>query len=417
MARSELGKLDGEFQDAKGKYDSALKDFTDLFKTYNNNLINETNVTDNNVRLFLDNLSNSFSKTMNVTKSNSDDLVFQYEDLASDINQYLKENNIDLAQAIESGNTAAIIEDLKLKFPDYINVLDDLAISLAEAAKNTQASLPIYDETGREIGRIASAADAAASSFRGLKEVLGENNEVIGFTGYSTNTEGTIGYLSEYLQDAKEEMKLLNDAEIELEDGQSLSISTIKKLNDKYGDFADVTKMSREEILLFLQAQKEKSKQTLKDDIKDTQTLIDNANERINKLKEERQALIDKYAAMVENGSMNENQAEKLIINQIAKQNAAESEVEDETVRLKLYKAALDELTKTQNSNEKENKKSKETFKETTEVLSRLQQQINGVDDAIKKVNSQRERYAKHSQKYRDSIIAENKLLAEKIDF
>ncbi|WP_339157306.1 NlpC/P60 family protein [Paenibacillus sp. FSL W8-0186] len=414
VARSELGKLDGEFQDAKGKYDSALKDFTDLFKTYNNNLINETNVTDNNVRLFLDNLSNSFSKTMNVTKSNSDDLVFQYEDLASDINQYLKENNIDLAQAIESGNTAAIIEDLKLKFPDYINVLDDLAISLAEAAKNTQASLPIYDETGREIGRIASAADAAASSFRGLKEVLGENNEVIGFTGYSTNTEGTIGYLSEYLQDAKEEMKLLNDAEIELEDGQSLSISTIKKLNDKYGDFADVTKMSREEILLFLQAQKEKSKQTLKDDIKDTQTLIDNANERINKLKEERQALIDKYAAMVENGSMNENQAEKLIINQIAKQNAAESEVEDETVRLKLYKAALDELTKTQNSNEKENKKSKETFKETTEVLSRLQQQINGVDDAIKKVNSQRERYAKHSQKYRDSIIAENKLLAEK---
>ncbi|WP_460322274.1 NlpC/P60 family protein [Paenibacillus sp. YSY-4.3] len=414
-ARSELGKLDGQFQDAKSKYDSGLKDFTDLFKTYNNNLINETNVTDNNVRLFLDKLSNSFTETMNVTKSNSDDLVFQYEDLATDINQYLSDNKIDLAQAIQSGNTATIIEDLKEKFPDYINVLNDLAISLAETSKNTKAGLPVYDETGREIGRIASAADAAANSFRGLKEVFGENDEVIGFKGYLTNTEGTIGYLSEYLQDAKDEMKLLNDAEKELEEDQSLSISTIKMLNDKYGDFADVTKLGREEILLFLQAKKQQQIESIEADIKETQTLINNANERIKKIKEERQAFIETYAAKVANGTMTDLQAEKLAFGKTsAIQNTTESELEDETVKLKLYKAALDELTKTQNSNEKENKKSKETLEETTEVLSRLQQQLNAVDDAIKKVNSQRERYAKHSQKYRDSIIAENKLLAEK---
>ncbi|WP_234404922.1 NlpC/P60 family protein [Paenibacillus bouchesdurhonensis] len=414
-SRSELGKLDGQFQDAESIYESGLKNFTDLFKTYNNNLINETNVTDNNVRLFLDNLSNSFSKTMNVTKSNSDELVFQYEDLASDINQYLTDNKIDLAQAIESGDTAAIIEDLKLKFPDYINVLDDLAISLAETSKNGKAGLPVYDETGREIGRIASAADEAASSFHGLKEVLGENNEVIGFTGYLTNTEGTIGYLSKYLQNAREEMKLLNDAEKELEEGQSLSISTIKMLNDKYGDFADVTKLGREEILLFLQAKKKQQIESITADIKETQTLINNANERIKKIKEERQALIETYAAKVANGTMTDLQAEKLSFGKTsAIQNSLESELEDETLKLKLYQVALDELTKTQKLNEKETKNSKETLKETTEILSRLQQQINAVDDAIKKVNNQRERYAKHSQKYRDSIIAENKLLAEK---
>ncbi|AZK47120.1 NlpC/P60 family protein [Paenibacillus lentus] len=414
-ARSELGKLDGEFQDARSKYDSGLKDFTDLFKTYNNNLVNETNVTDHNIRLFLDKLSNSFSETMNVTKSNSDELVFQYEDLATDINQYLKDNKIDLAQAIESGDTAAIIEDLKLIFPDYIEVLDDLALSLAETSKNSKAGLPVYDKTGREIGRIASAADEAAKSFRGLKEVLGENDEVIGFSGYLTNTQGTIGYLNEYLQDAKEETKLLNDAEKELEDGQSLSISTIKRLNDKYGDFADVTKLSREEILLFLQAKKKQQIESIKADIKETQTLIENATERIELIKQERSELIKTYAAKIANGTMTEKQAERQLFGSTAtKQTVEEANLDDYSIKLKLLEAALKDLTQTEKENQKETEKSKETLKETIEVLSRLKQQINTVDEAINKVNSQRERYAKHSQKYRDSIIAENKLLAEK---
>lgn len=236
VARSELNKASGAFEDTNAKIKEGVNSFSDQFKTFNGNLISDTNTTDKNVKLFLDIIGESYATSADITKDNSDKLIFEYEDFASAINTYLTDNKIDITKTIESGGIDELIDKLKNQFPKFAAVFEKMRSDFASSS--TTSKHPVFNNLGVEIGRISSIADEAATKFKDLKEKVNDNGTFEGYTGSLKDLISTQEELDKHFEDTLNSLSLLSSAYETLNKGEQLSEETLLKLIDQYPDLA-----------------------------------------------------------------------------------------------------------------------------------------------------------------------------------
>lgn len=154
----------------------------------------------------------------------------------------------------------------------------------------------------------------------------------------------TVEHLNQFVSDSKDNSELLNRAQEELKSTNHLSTDTIEQLNGKYKDFISVTGLSTDKVLEFIAAKKEETSQFITDEIEKTNVQIEESNKRILTTQKERNELIDKLSPKVDDGSINESLAEKLVASKGRKLTEQNNDLSDQKDIVTLYKNALNEI-------------------------------------------------------------------------
>lgn len=275
-----------------------------------------------------------------------------------------------------------------------------------------QGNSAIVDNLNNIIEKSASASDSIANLVQGS----------------STDFDK----LAESITSSKEEIELLTDAQGELAKNNTLSTSTVAKLNKMYGDFVKVTGLSKDKVLEFIKAKKEEKFEFIDSEIKKTETAIKSSKIRIEALQEEFAALkkireeranqrIDELNQMVSSGLMSDSEAERQIAGILrTSTNTTDftlqtelDELDELETKLNILKGAKSDLTATSAQADKQEKKSNDTYSETNEVLTETLKRLKELKTSQDELQKSRSKLQKGSEAYRKSLQDEIKILKE----
>jgi TP901 family phage tail tape measure protein len=326
------------------------------------------------------------------------------------------------------------LPELKSHFQEFFNIIqssdttnmNEIMAKLQQTSYFTNLSKENMELLQNAIGQIqytgisntlsedSNQAEQTAEKVTTLAEAIqkldqakqGDNNGILAF--------------SQFVNDSKDNVSLLNSAQEQLENNQSLSVDTIQKINDKYGDFISVTHLSRKAMLDYINLKRNATKEDIQLEIKKTEVAITEAKKRINQNNIESQfytPLRNELDDAVKSGSLSQAEAET-IYNQYKEQAAqsnAKKALEEDIVKQNLLKAFLDELSQANEKNKVSNDKVNQSYKETVNVLTETQKRLQAITDATKKLQNGREMLNKGSQAYRDNLAKEIKLKKEEL--
>lgn len=205
-ADKELKDIENTFSEANIKIAEGVKGFTEHFQNFNDILIKDSEISDLNMTPFLDNFASAFAETADLTESNSDEIILQYETFSKRLQQYINDNNIDITKIIESGDKE------KLK-----NLFLDVGV-------NTEIAEKAIDMFSDALSKNDGAANAYFSEL----------------TRYSENYKN----MPELLGGLEKEITPLNKALNELQENHLLTTDTVKDLVLKYPELASSIKQT-----------------------------------------------------------------------------------------------------------------------------------------------------------------------------
>ncbi|WP_440110376.1 phage tail tape measure protein [Paenibacillus sp. QZ-Y1] len=284
---------------------------------------------------------------------------------------------------------------------------------------------------------VAEGLDSVADSADGLSSSADQTGQKVSVMSQKLDEMAT------WATESKEEIELLNKAQLELSKKNTLSAETVKKMNEKYGDFIKVTGLSKEAILKFIAAKKDEKTEFIDSEIKKTESAIKNSMARITAIELEisaRQKLADQmkddYADIAGKDTLEDIKTE-------SRMGAVRAPISDKQADLTKEKEKLNELIATlqtwkgigedtkqtiENGTEavkdsekatkdatKSNDKSNESYTETNEILTETQKKLIELADATKKVQNERSMMVKGSKEYIKSLKEEKRLLDDKI--
>lgn len=423
--KDSIADLDSEINVSTQKINSSKRTLSENLSEIGS-LYMETNGIDensSNINLFNRNLANSFLETSDTVNKSGDQLKIEFEAINEKITAFLTQNQISLAEMIDSGNFDLLMKEI----PGTEKLFEHLADQFSQSV---QKKLPVYDALGKKIGEISGIADEAADNFYNLKAKLDDNGAVVGFTGSLGNLSGLLGYLSDHVSDAQNEIKLLEEAEDELNQTNQLSVGTLQKVVEKYGDRIDISNLTEEGIRNLIKSVKDDEAATLDSEIKKTEAIITNTQARINAMQAEvdaREALLDSLAPLVESGQMSDTEAERLYFNK-TRNTASQSMLNEQKDALKEAENKLNAIIVARNSiysytsrssGSKSNSKSKSSSTTSNKQhLDETQAIINGINKEIvarEKLNdaiSKRAKELEEEKRYAGAIEKTNVLLA-----
>ncbi|MCF7755565.1 phage tail tape measure protein [Paenibacillus xylanexedens] len=339
--------------------------------------------------------------------------------------------------ATQSGQSA---EGIKANLGQVFTEIQNSNIKSPESALKFLNTLP-------GVGKLT------ADAFKEVSNILMQMDfsSTVNSTEKLKDSAEVLSEMVQFASDSKQEFVLLNQAQSELANNNKLSTDTIQKMNEKYGDFIKVTGLSKAAILDFIKAEKNKKIEFIDSEIKMTKNAINETRKRIKiteieikayerKSKAANSTKIAELSDQVKEGKISEEQAEqfyaayrrnnalynsngKMIVNNsLLRDNAVEqASLNDLLIQLNVLDSTRSELTETvKNSNKatkdstSSNDKSNDSLKETIELLTELQLNIQKVDKSLQDLQNKRRLIEPGSAAYRKSIMKENGLLTEK---
>lgn len=276
--------ITSKIESKQDELNDEINKYKEIFQTLGEITIDSFDVNDKNLDIFLYSLADSFIETSTITEDNAQKIKIDYKNLIRDIARDAKDNKINLAAALDTGD----FDDLITMYPKYAEAFKHMANSIKESKEATNPDsnlLPVYDALGRKIDEISGLTDEAASNFYNLNAKFDDNGAVVGFTGSLRNLSGLLEFLSKHVSNAQNGIKLLEEAEDELNQTNHLSVGTLQKIVEKYGDRIDISKLTKDGIKSLIKAIKEEEATQITSEINKTQITIDQTKKRIAAMK------------------------------------------------------------------------------------------------------------------------------------
>lgn len=276
--------ITSKIESKQDELNDEINKYKEVFQTLGEITIDSLDVNDKNLDLFLNGLADSFVETSTFTEDNAQKIKIDYKNLIQDIARDAKENKINIAYALDTGD----FDELITKYPKHAEAFKHMMNSIKEsknASPSDSSLLPVYDALGKKIGEVSGLADEAADNFYNLKAKLDDNGAVVGFTGSLRNLRSLLEYLSEHVSNTQNGIKLLEEAEDELNQTNHLSIGTLQKIVEKYGDRIDISNLTKDGIKGLIQAIKEEEATQITSEINKTQVTINETKKRITAMK------------------------------------------------------------------------------------------------------------------------------------
>lgn len=381
-------KANNTIDTEKNNLQSNMKGFYDIFKDMNEVALADLDNVDKNTSLFLEHYSKIFGENQNIDANNYKDVLNEYDQQIQKITEELQKKKINLEEIIDTGDFGKLTRALK-----------DAGIT-ANLTRDVMESF------------ISSLRGAGSGSELFATEI----NE--GFEKYS---------------DRKKNIDLLNEAQRELESNNSLSVGTIQKLNNTYGDFISTTKLTKEGILQYVNTHKNSIKDVQAKDLEYTRDTIKQARDRIEALESEIRARanipvrISELSRQLEQGNISEETADKLAANYYKKQDDTganpykELRKEKEKLNNALAEANLqqtmsDSLFSTSEKATKQQENQRKATEKANAALEKQQNLLQNIKNELAILQNERNRIKPGSSKYRESLEQENKLIMQQID-
>lgn len=375
----------------------------ELLSQYAENVKTKTAAIDGSFQTFIDKQEEGGAKLSASTRPIAEALSSAFAETDISLPE-LESHFQEIFNVIQSSDTTNLNDIMsKLQETSYFSSMSKENMDLLQAAIEKIQ----YTGIGNTLAEDGNQAAQANQEVITLAEAVRQLNEA-----KNGDTSGLEAF-AQYVSDSKSNINLLNSAQEELEKNQTLSVETIQKINDKYGDFISVTNLSKKAMLDFFNDKKRISKQAMSDEIERTNNLITQIEKRIAASNIEKESL----AAQINNssGNGNELQLEKAYLKQ-QERNAKDKEMLEKNKRaLNLLKSTENELYQTNDKTVTSNNKANQSYKETVNVLTETQKRIQAITDATKKLQNERETLNKGSQAYRDSLAKEIKLKKEEL--
>lgn len=330
-----------------------------------------------------------------------------------------KQNIGDVFKSIQGKDIKNAEDGMKFleKLPGITNLTNT-------SFKNLQATLSQYSYQPVEEG-MENAADATDEF------------------GYSADQTGQkvsamsqkLNEMAAWATESKEDLELLNKAQTELAKKNILSADTVKKMNDKYGDFIKITGMSKDKIIEFIKARKDEKKAFIDAEIEKTNLAIKASMLRVAALEEElkaREKLVNKikeeYAPIAGKNDLEDIKTEARM-GAVRSAGGKQMDLSNEKDNLnelmgilKTWQGIGSDITETIKSGDKatkdatkSNDKSNQSYTDTNEILTETQKRLLQLADAIKKVQNERNTMVKGSKQYIASLKEEKKLIEDQI--
>lgn len=388
----------------------AFEEREELLKQYNENVKSKTMAIDGAFQTFIDKQEESGVKISVSTRSIAEALSSAFAKTDIQLPE-LKSHFQEILSIIQSSDTTNMDEIMaKLQQTSYFSNLSKENMELLQNAIGQIQYSGISNtlsEDGIQATQTAEKVTTLAEAIRRLDQAeQGDNSGILAF--------------SQFVNDSKDNVSLLNSAQEQLENNQSLSVDTIQKINDKYGDFISVTHLSRKAMLDYINLKRNATKEDIQLEIKKTEIAIAEAKKRIDTGSIESQfynPFKNELDAIVKSGGLSQSEAEN-INNQYKEQAAQANEkkaLDDIIGKKNLLQASLDELSQSNEKNKISNDKVNHSYKETVNVLTETQKKLQAITDATKKLQNGREMLNKGSQAYRDNLEKEIKLKQEEL--
>lgn len=374
-------KANNTIDTEKNNLQSNMKGFYDIFKDMNEVALADLDNVDKNTSLFLEHYSKIFGENQNIDANNYKDVLNQYDQQIQKITEELQKKKINLGEIIETGD------------------FGKLTLALKDAGITANLTKDVMESFISSLRGASSGSDLFAT----------EIDEA--FEKYS---------------DTKKNIDLLNEAQRELESNNSLSVGTIQKLNDTYGDFITTTKLSKDEILKLLTAKKQQNKAWINDEIELTSKMLKTALDRLEILRSEQRARNSiaqerrrEFATLVEQGKMSDAQAEQ-IIGGFQGSNVdlliVEDEVETLQSKLALYNTFSKSLEVTSDKATKQQDNQRKATEKANAALEKQRDLLQNIKNELAILQNERNRLKPGSSEYRKSLEQENNLITKQID-
>jgi len=201
-----------------------------------------------------------------------------------------------------------------------VNSMDDAVASLerfAGSAKLTKDQFNILQTAISQLNfqGVNDGADGAADSLSDAEDkilTLSEAMDILDdVVGGSTSQ---MDAFSKSVANGKSEIDLINTAQGEMADKGYLSVETLAKLTETFGDFTSVVGLGKDAIVAYMRKKEQERVSSINSEIEKTKNLIQNATDRIATMEAEMRA-IDKlrnaYGALVNSGEMTDLEAER----------------------------------------------------------------------------------------------------------
>ncbi|MGV2886809.1 phage tail tape measure protein [Paenibacillus taichungensis] len=308
---------------------------------------------------------------------------------------------------------------------NLLKEMPGIATLTASSLRNLGAALSRQDYQP-----VVEGLDGVADSADGLSSSADQTGQKVSAMSQKLDE------MAAWANESKEDLELLNKAQTELAKKNTLSADTVKKMNDKYGDFIKVTGLSKDKILEFIKARKDEKKSFIDTEIEKTNALIKASTLRVAALEEElkaREKVINKikeeYSTIAGKNDLEDIKTEVRIA-------GFRSGTSDNQVDLNNEKNNLNELMgilqtwkgigsdvnevikngdKAVQDATKSNDKSNESYTDTNEILTKTQKRLLELADAIKKVQNERNTMVRGSKEYIASLKQEKKLIEDQI--
>ncbi|MBX4147499.1 transglycosylase SLT domain-containing protein [Paenibacillus lautus] len=351
LINSGFAKVDEAISANNAKIDEAKMKFVASFGDINQDLMNSLSINDQNLKSILDKVAQEYVNSVDITKGNKDSIISNYIKLSNDIANAISKDNLNLSKMFTTGdftNLSNTLAPLEKQFPQLESVITGFSNSVKESSRAT-------GELANNVLTLKSQLDNVAKS--------------------------------------KTNIQLLNKAQKELTDTNHVSIDTMIELIEVYDDYINVSNLSKEQILEYIETKKQEEIAVVSVEKAKAKAFIDTARAGLLAMKAANSVSIVPIP-----------EATFLL---------AEEAINQLENRLGLLDAATQDLMYTSEENNREQEKSNETFSETNEILTETQKRLRAVQTELDKLNNKRSKIRKGSAEYRKSLMEEISLLKE----
>lgn len=345
---------------------------------------------------------NQYQKDVQKTREETEKFKVAQEQLKETLS---KNDNLSAKTVIE-------LEDLSAKYEDATLKAKKLrAEILASGGKQGSSE---YNKLQQDIKEIELRFKELGTTVKDVKSNIDFYNKSVADSKKQNDAVvESFDHLNNRLANSTSNYELLDDAQKEFKENGYLTQSTINAINEKYGKFIDVTKLSGQAIVDFINTNKKAITQGINDDIIKTNSAIEETKKRIDAMKLEMQAyaLLTSMKADTAEGL----QAEKMYMHgtsvggSLSKLEAILGELESKRGMLK---NSLKEMADVGKDDKKKDKSSKAKI----DLLTDLEKQLLANAHATSILKSQQSLLEEDDPKRIDSLKQEIELYNKRQD-
>ncbi len=190
-------------------------------------LNNNSDIDLKNLELIYKQLALAFVEGTTITQDNIDEVIKSYEELLSEIGNFLTNNNIDLADMLSTGDYSKLINE----FPQSAELLTRTSTLLAGSIKQLH---PVYDVLGNTLGTISDEAEAVAKGFEILDKKMNSQTNQIEYIARVKEGSDALAEHGDKTAEAISAISQLESAYNTLSRGEELSLETTVKLINQF---------------------------------------------------------------------------------------------------------------------------------------------------------------------------------------